>query len=553
MTAAPGLVTGFPPGNAVVQVQPGMQVQPVVIVDENGQYVSASDATEPWQFLPETYGAKGDFTVISDAAITSSQHALTSPSGGFATAVAGQTVYVYGAGAGGADLFTTISAVVSATHVTTTAAAGTTVTANGCAFHTDDTAAVYEAYTQAHAYALASTQLRAQIILSKMYGLSTAPVLGGSTLGNAIIPLTVVNPSDGPKIRIEFVGQSGTSAAELPHWLQPSPQVSGPGLACVRISDTPSATYGPPSIIGGPIDGYGAEDSVFSNMAVILSNIRFIVPFNTAICGADFLGIAEDYETGIAGQPLGIVPSGGAWPQLNQASITNQYTFLLRKSDTNNNDWQDTSDSSCEGFCYGFMVSEHTTWDSIRTIYCIIGVELYAGASMPHGIRGGHLSAEDCGFAVGVYSALPFGNTVKGTIAQVDVESSSLLFDTDSLMSGAIKVMANNTPGYATYSVTGGELVTIRELMAPPGPISSPHAAPNSTDAWVNSYNCDLWMTLSATTVTVVTITSASGTAVNQAIPAAATTYAFVLPNGCSYTPTYTGTLTHTVTRFGLA
>jgi hypothetical protein len=44
-TAAPGIVTGGSPPNATVQIQPGMNVQPVVLVDQNGNYITSSGGT----------------------------------------------------------------------------------------------------------------------------------------------------------------------------------------------------------------------------------------------------------------------------------------------------------------------------------------------------------------------------------------------------------------------------------------------------------------------------------------------------------------------------
>ena len=44
MAAQPGISTTSAPPNTVVAVQPGMNVQPVVLVDQNGQYVTASTA-----------------------------------------------------------------------------------------------------------------------------------------------------------------------------------------------------------------------------------------------------------------------------------------------------------------------------------------------------------------------------------------------------------------------------------------------------------------------------------------------------------------------------
>ena len=45
MTAAAGITTSAQPPTAVVQIQPGMNVQPVVLVDANGQYVTPGGST----------------------------------------------------------------------------------------------------------------------------------------------------------------------------------------------------------------------------------------------------------------------------------------------------------------------------------------------------------------------------------------------------------------------------------------------------------------------------------------------------------------------------
>ena len=75
-------------------------------------------------------GVKADAVYRYDASITSGQRALTlagTPTAAFTSADVGKTVMIAGAGAAGIDLITTISAYVSASHVTTTAAASATV------------------------------------------------------------------------------------------------------------------------------------------------------------------------------------------------------------------------------------------------------------------------------------------------------------------------------------------------------------------------------------------------------------------------------------------
>ena len=515
---------------------------------------------QAWQFAPETYGAKGDVVVVSDAAITSGTNTLACATSAPFTSTAvdgGKTVYIVGAGASGADYFGTISSVTDPGHAVLSANAGSTVSGKGCVFHTDDTAAIKSAYSAAHSYALSSPAHRAQIVLSKLYGVSSAPVIGGATLGNAIIPLTVVNGGTTAKIRIEFAGLSGADAAELAHWLQPVPQVSGPGLVCTRLDGTNDATYGPASVIGGPWNGYGGATSVFSNMSVVLSNFRIHVPFNSTYAGADFLGVAEDYESGYACQAMGIAPSGGAWPQLNQAAITNQYTFGLRKGDTNNNARQDISQYSCEGLCYGFMPSEHAAWDSARAIYCIIGCELYAGSGMAHGVRGGHLCSEASAWAVGVYGAAPYNNSVKAVIAQVDMENpgQQLLFDNANLFTGSIGALGNYTPGYNVITVHNGIGARICDLMQVPGPLASPQAQPASGSQWINAYYSDAWITLRVSGGSLTSLTlygpQGSGAGVAQAGAAGATLYSVLVPAGCAYKPVFTGTLAHDITLKG--
>ena len=105
MTAAPGIVTsGTGPPNAVVQVQPGMQVQPVVLVDQNGQYVTTSGSAATAGYLADLTGSVN----VSQAAAPATGQVLTATSGTTATWQSGsaetagylatQTTSVYVAG-----------------------------------------------------------------------------------------------------------------------------------------------------------------------------------------------------------------------------------------------------------------------------------------------------------------------------------------------------------------------------------------------------------------------------------------------------------------------
>ena len=57
MAAAPGIVTsGTGPPNAVVEVQPGLNVQPVVLVDRNGNYLATSGSAATAGYLADLTG-----------------------------------------------------------------------------------------------------------------------------------------------------------------------------------------------------------------------------------------------------------------------------------------------------------------------------------------------------------------------------------------------------------------------------------------------------------------------------------------------------------------
>ena len=88
MNAASGIVTsGTGPPNAVVQVQPGMQVQPVVLVDANGQYVTTSGSTATAGYLADLTGSVN----VSQAAAPVTGQVLTATSGTTATWQSGST------------------------------------------------------------------------------------------------------------------------------------------------------------------------------------------------------------------------------------------------------------------------------------------------------------------------------------------------------------------------------------------------------------------------------------------------------------------------------
>lgn len=91
-----------------------------------------------------SYGAKHDYQTASDASVTSGSPNLTTAGNRFTAADTGKTIRVYGAGAAGIDLITTIT-YVSATAVTLGVNASTTVAAKKIEWGTDDTPLIQSA------------------------------------------------------------------------------------------------------------------------------------------------------------------------------------------------------------------------------------------------------------------------------------------------------------------------------------------------------------------------------------------------------------------------
>jgi hypothetical protein len=124
-------------GGPMLPLAGGTMTGPIIGFEDKGGQV----------FNVKAYGAKGDgkTSYVGDGNITATLTAFTSASASFVAGDVGKSIIIPGAGAGGATLVTTISAYVSATAVTLTAAASTTVTTAKYAYGTDDTAAIQSA------------------------------------------------------------------------------------------------------------------------------------------------------------------------------------------------------------------------------------------------------------------------------------------------------------------------------------------------------------------------------------------------------------------------
>jgi len=210
--------------------------------------------------------------------------------------------------------------------------------------------------------------------------------------------------------------------------------------------------------------------------------------------------------------------------------------------DVNNNDFCYLGRGSVEGLFIGAVLSEHSWFDSLQIIYCLVGAQIGSqnGVAMPHSLGGNHMSIEACSSGI-----VGLGSSSNVLIARIDGENlGTAIYDPHNYLAGQIGVTSNGSASYGGVGVNGGANLRVIDLHQNPGPVSSPQAAPATTVAWPNEYYRDAEITLS---VSGGTLSALKTDAVSEILPASCTLYKFTVPAGHSYTPTYTGTLTHTV------
>ena len=508
-------------------------------------------SAQAWQFKVSAYGAKGDGKIVTDAVMASSSANLAcTTSTPFTSADVGKNILVSTAKGSYAHLSSTINTFTDSGHVVlaNSATATTGGTPGAIAYYgTDDTAAIQSAINAAATYAQAHNGYAEVLFDPVIYIIAGAFTVGGSGLGNNQIALPNIPQTTSAHITLAFIG--GEESTSLINWAQTLPQVAGATLASVRTDGTNNGTYGPAHIIGGPVNGYGGESGAstgWNNLHLVVRGMSTLSPYNATFGGMDLFSVASCDIQSFSALTAAVVPTTSApAPSMSAPSnISNQWGWGLRLPAAGNNAKIAVGSFACEGHCYGFGPSEHSATEATRCIYNITGIEAHSGngVSMTHAGFIGKATVEGCTNAVGF-----FDGGIKLDIASLCTESisSKQVFDPSNRGQGVIVVRPQNAGGfYGSSWVNGGSGVRLINGMTNAGPLASPQAAPSSGSAWTNYYYRDAWITLSATTITALSIDSTA----QNGLAGSPATYTFLLPSGHAYTPTYTGTLTHTVT-----
>ncbi len=376
----------------------------------------------PWQFDVALSGARGNGKVILDATITSGAlGTLTSSSAAFTSADTGKTILVDGAAGAGRTLVTTIT-YVSATSVTLATAATSAVSAVTAVYGSDDTSAINTAKNAAVTWATTGTGATwyAEVVFQPgIYLVAGPPAQGGTTKGNAQIPLPVL-PMSGRKLTLVFRGTEESTSNM--YGLNTLPLVGGAALVCGRTDGTNSGTYGPASVIGGPTNpqvGRPGPSNTFTNLRAVIKGITLIMPYNSTYAGFDFYGCAA------ASVPSATVTVLAEPSELGNpnADISNRWPSALRMPSLSNDGNCDIGEYNCSGMWIGVSIGEHVHASSLNIFYCEFGIEGYCdlqGTPMTHASRIDYACVEAC------YNQLIFDDSLcRLDIACLDMDGGS--------------------------------------------------------------------------------------------------------------------------------
>ena len=508
---------------------------------------------QPYQFRPETYGAKGNGIVCADVS-TNGTTTITSATVA-AKGQAGMTIMINGAnGTLAAPLVTTISS-ITGTGAVLAAAAGITASACAAVFGNDDTAAINSAISAAAAYAITTSgsYLGEVLFGSKAYMLTSGPTQTTSPAvqnSQVQVPFPAVN-GQSQKLVIKLTGTGDNG--HLEYFESITPNFAGTVLVSTlkNAPSTPDPTFGAQSVVGGPSGG-GAFTGGFANTKPVITGIAVYVPLFQNMIAFD-LGFC-------AGLHMDACAAKGFAPAANLAGAAAAHPYLsdlpasagfqgtisrgLRGPLVTNNDDFTIPSLAVEGFEVGALLQDHATVGRLATLYVDVGVrvdstvtnaanltqisnwscENFNGALQSTSGSGGYfpvdinLTTETTGGVDPTYDVSDSGNTLYGTVR--------------SFMNGRTSKQVIVFSGGANLKIINGDIGS--------GHMASPPAVPASGSAFALLYHDATYVFHTGAGVTVSAI-AVDGTATSQTVAAASSSVPIRVPSGKTITPTYAG------------
>lgn len=506
-----------------------------------GLILPSGSGLSAWQFTPETYGAKGDGQMVNDGAMTTGSAVFTSASGKFKASDVTKHIMVNGCGPGGGSnpsgaLLTTISGYTSPTQVTLAAVNGSggNVTGAAAVWGTDDTVAIQTAMAALSTYVASAPWYGELIFKPAIYIMAGAAVKGGSTLGNAQIPLPVLDLTD-LSVKPIVVIKGTADNSSFAFWVQSAPQVAGACIVSMVETTANDPTWGPLSVIGGPtvVSSFPGAGQ-FNNISAVIDGITVMCPLNPGQIAFDFWSLCH-FAIHTASALVFWAPNGlGHTP-----SVSNGGGLGLRVPLFGSNDRCDIESLSIEGYNVGMTVDQHVAANRVGIIYSNWGlyVPVPGAATMTHGCWFGYLSIESC-VSDAVHVATGAGTSLFGfNVGMLDTEGvgGNDISDPFNALTGTVNLLHNGSGSIQTPVVNGAANLEIlsagnaSSTTTVRGSVTAP-AVPATTVALTNPFWKHAAVTVTGGTVTVIAV---DGTA------SGLTSGTVIVPSGKTITLTY--------------
>jgi hypothetical protein len=511
---------------AVVLDGTASDIQPdgVAAAGAKGQAADAKHVhpLQPWQFLPEAYGAKGDGKVIGDV-VTNSTTTITSATANFTSADVGKHIMIHGAnGSSSGPLITTISSVTNSTTAVLASAAGASVSNCPAVYGTDDTAAVASAVTAAGNFALGTSGSGAgfggyfaEVIFgAKIYVLASGPTQtgNGSTTPtfNAQIPLPYPAPAGtSQKLVIALTGAGDAGFTQ--YWGSTIPDLAGTCLvSMLAAGNTPDPTFGQQCVIGGPSSAAGFAsingNQAFANVKAVVKGISVWLPIWTNIYAYDFMFLSQMAVRQSSAHIFALTGvNGGPQPYISNlgSALQNSSGTGFRGPTNQNNDDVVMDDVTAQGYNCGFRLNDHFTASRMAAIYHDVAVYLMPIGGVNHMVSIQSLSAEGYNGGIKVGGS---GGTMQADI-RMDAENASVAYDIQDDNNQLRGVIRFRDPADGRFPVVQGA-ADVKIICDELGPGYWPGApsVPSSGTGQQNTSWRDAWVVITGGTVSAVAV-----------------------------------------------